>query len=233
MEQADNVEVAVATEAPVSDRPEWLPEKFKSPEDMASSYSELESKLGQGETALREKIVSELETEAYANRPATAGDYSIPETVDEELATDNELFQWWAKHAHENGYSQEEFEDGISQYAAALEAMQPDLDAEKAALGDNADARIEAVDLWSKKFFPEEYSDVLIQMGQSAKGIEALEYIMGNMQQQPVSPDGQSASRVSEDDLKSMMQDPRYWNPVKREQGFVKKVEEGFSQLYR
>jgi hypothetical protein len=27
-------------------RPEWLPEKFKSPEDMAKAYSELESKLG-------------------------------------------------------------------------------------------------------------------------------------------------------------------------------------------
>ena len=29
------------------DRPEWLPEKFKSVEDMAKAYSELESKLGQ------------------------------------------------------------------------------------------------------------------------------------------------------------------------------------------
>ncbi len=29
------------------DRPEWLPEKFKSPEDMAKAYSELEKKLGQ------------------------------------------------------------------------------------------------------------------------------------------------------------------------------------------
>lgn len=28
------------------DRPEWLPEKFKSPEDMAKAYAELESKLG-------------------------------------------------------------------------------------------------------------------------------------------------------------------------------------------
>lgn len=233
MEQTDNVEVAVATEAPVSDRPEWLPEKFKSPEDMASSYSELESKLGQGESALREKIVAELETEAYANRPATAGDYAIPEVIDEELATDNALFQWWANHAHENGYSQEEFEDGINQYAAALEAMGPDLEAEKTALGDNADARIEAVELWANKFFPEEFNDVIIGIGQSAKGIEALEFLMSNMQQASVSPDGQPASRVSEDDLRSMMQDPRYWNPVKREQGFVKKVEEGFSQLYR
>ena len=55
MDEADNVEVAVATEAPVDgsqsgtvDRPEWLPEKFKSPEDMAASYSALESKLWQG-----------------------------------------------------------------------------------------------------------------------------------------------------------------------------------------
>jgi hypothetical protein len=30
-----------------SDRPEWLPEKFKSPEDMSKAYSELEKKLGQ------------------------------------------------------------------------------------------------------------------------------------------------------------------------------------------
>ena len=29
------------------ERPEWLPEKFKSPEDMAKAYSQLESKLGQ------------------------------------------------------------------------------------------------------------------------------------------------------------------------------------------
>jgi hypothetical protein len=30
-------------------RPEWLPEKFKSPQDMAKAYSELENKLGQSE----------------------------------------------------------------------------------------------------------------------------------------------------------------------------------------
>jgi hypothetical protein len=31
-------------------RPEWLPEKFKSPEDMAKAYGELEGKLGKSET---------------------------------------------------------------------------------------------------------------------------------------------------------------------------------------
>ena len=52
MNDADNVEVA-QTEAPVhgiqsgvEDRPEWLPEKFESPEAMANSYGELESWKG-------------------------------------------------------------------------------------------------------------------------------------------------------------------------------------------
>jgi len=31
------------------ERPQWLPEKFKSPEDMAKAYQELESKLGKSE----------------------------------------------------------------------------------------------------------------------------------------------------------------------------------------
>lgn len=35
-----------ADEPQSQDRPQWLPEKFKSPEDMARAYSELEKKLG-------------------------------------------------------------------------------------------------------------------------------------------------------------------------------------------
>ena len=30
-----------------AERPEWLPEKFQSPEDMAKAYGELESKMGE------------------------------------------------------------------------------------------------------------------------------------------------------------------------------------------
>jgi hypothetical protein len=39
---------AVSEEQTQEDRPEWLPEKFKSPEDMANAYSELEKKMGAG-----------------------------------------------------------------------------------------------------------------------------------------------------------------------------------------
>jgi len=33
---------------PAGERPAWLPEKFKTPEELAASYKELETKLGQG-----------------------------------------------------------------------------------------------------------------------------------------------------------------------------------------
>jgi hypothetical protein len=152
-EATDNVEAqaeapeAVTTEVADS-RPEWLPEKFKSPEDLVTSYTSLESKLGKGQDELRESIMGEIEQEAFANRPESSGDYTLPEGADE-LADDPNV-DWWANFAWENGFSQDEFNEGL----ARMMPDQPDLDAESAKLGDNAEARIEAVALWSQKMFP-------------------------------------------------------------------------------
>jgi hypothetical protein len=232
MDEADNVEVAVeASEAPA--RPEWLPEKFNTPEDLANSYSSLESKLGASQEEIRDSVISEIEQQAYANRPESVGDYEVPESLDPTLLNDNELFGWWANHAFENGYSQEEFTDGVNKYIDFMDAMQPNLEHEHEMLGENADARIEAVDLWSQKFFPEEYQDAILEIGSSAKGIEALEFIMANMSQSAVGGATEPHSQMKEDDLRSMMMDDRYWNPAKRDQAFVKKVQDGFSKIYR
>lgn len=233
MSETDNVEVAVeASEAPVSERPEWLPEKFNTPEDLASSYSQLESKLGTSQDEMREALVAEFEQEALANRPATVGDYVVPEELSENDVNDNELFQWWANHAFENAYSQQEFEDGIKMYAKALEGTQPNLEAEKAALGENADARIEAVDLWSQKFFPEEHADAILSLGSTAGGIEALEYLMNQMSSSSMANNTGGISALNANELQSMMKDERYWNPAKRDNAYVQKVQEGFSKLY-
>ena len=40
------------------ERPEWLPEKYKSGEDLAKAYKELESKLGTREDEFREKFIA-------------------------------------------------------------------------------------------------------------------------------------------------------------------------------
>ena len=229
-EVVDNVEAPA--EAPTDSRPEWLPEKFKTPEDLVNSYSNLESKLGTSQEEIKANLLQELETEALSSRPATVGDYQIPETVDESLVNDNELFQWWANHAFENGYSQEEFESGIAKYAQFADSFQPNLEEEKQQLGDNADARIEAVDLWANKFFPEELGDAILLLGQSAKGIQALEFIMDKVGDSSMASNSQPAQSVTVEDLQSMMRDERYWNPAKRDKAFIKQVDDGFSKLY-
>ena len=68
----------------MGERPAWLPEKFKSAEDMAESYSQLEGKISQKEEDIRSNIMKELEADAYKDRPPTKGEYILPEGIDEE-----------------------------------------------------------------------------------------------------------------------------------------------------
>ena len=91
-------EVAETTEAvePVetTDRPEWLPEKYKTGEDLAKAYKELESKLGNKDETLRKEIEEEFNRTKYENRPENKGDYTLPEGIDEGEAIESELLQW-------------------------------------------------------------------------------------------------------------------------------------------
>ena len=175
---SEEVQEEVAVEAPAVERPKWLPEKFNTPEDMATSYTNLESKIGQKEEDIRASINEELEKNFHANRPATSGEYQLPEVVDAEQANENELLQWWANEAWENGYSQEQFAKGVEMYAQALQAGMPDLDAEMKALGDGAQDRINAVELWANANFPSDALPALQDLASTAKGIEVMETIM-------------------------------------------------------
>ncbi len=231
-EVTDNVEVAVetATEAPV--RPEWLPEKFESPEALATSYGELESKIGQSRETIRDELMAEFEQEVYNNRPETADGYTIPESVDEQLALDNPLFRWWADHSFENGYSQEEFEGGISKYAEFFAAQGPDLETERKNLGENADARIEAANAWANSFFPPEMHDAFLMLGQTATGIKAIEYMQSQMKQPNMQGNTETVGKLSLEDVRSMMSNPKYHDPVRRDPAFVKDVDAKFAALF-
>ena len=47
---------ALPSDGEPDDRPEWLPEKFNSPEDLAKAYSELQGKMSSGETTEAEEV---------------------------------------------------------------------------------------------------------------------------------------------------------------------------------
>ena len=233
----------VATEAPTEERdfvvaedsqpqrPEWLPEKYNTGEDLAKAYKELESKLGTKEEDIRSKIIEEIQTEAFSERPESAGDYQLPDIVDEEMAVDNELLRWWADHSYENGFSQEEFNKGIEMYAQAIGSQEPDLDAEAAKLGENANDRIQAASMFANKFFPEQAIPAVERMCESHEGILALETIMEAMKDGSFTAETKPTAGASEADLREMMNDPRYWKD--RDPQFIKQVTEGFQGLYR
>ena len=96
-------------QAAAPERPEWLPEKYKTGEDLAKAYKELESKLGGKDEEIREALLEEIKTEAFADRPETAGDYQLPDIVDDDLAVDNELLQWWSEHSFETATVRKSF----------------------------------------------------------------------------------------------------------------------------
>jgi hypothetical protein len=222
---------AVTQVAPSSDRPEWLPEKYKTPEDLAKAYKELEGKLGTRDEDLRKKVVEELQAEAYKDRPASSGEYQLPDFVDDEEAVNSDLLKWWADQAFENGYSQSEFEKGIEIYMDSMPAP-PDLEAEAQKLGDNSRQRIEAASMFATKFFPAETLPAIERLCESAEGIIALEVMMEAMKDGSFTQAANPASGTSEADLRDMMKDDRYWNPTHRDPSFVKKVDEGFKKLY-
>ena len=232
-EEAQTVADVQTETAPLEgDRPDWLAEKFNTPQDLANAYTNLESKLGQSEETIRTNVMSELEEEFNNGRPASSGEYELPESLDAEEAQDNELLNWWANEAWENGYSQEEFAKGIDMYVNAINANQPDIEAEFANLGDNAQDRVNAVELWAIANFKEEHMDAIRMLGSTAKGIEVLEILMEQLRGSQMNGQAQPAGVPSEADLTAMMKDPRYWNPKDRDPNFIKQVDEGFSKIF-
>jgi hypothetical protein len=219
--------------APSDDRPEWLPEKYKTGEDLAKAYKALESKLGSKEEDLRKSILEELQADAYKDRPASAGEYQLPDSIDPEMAVDNEMLKWWSETAFENGYSQEEFQKGIEMYAQSVMGNQPDLEAEAKKLGDNANDRIQAASAFATKFFPQEAIPAIERMCESAEGIIALESIMDALKDGNFSDNASSPAGLDEAKLREMMNDPRYWDRSKQDRDFIKQVDDGFAKLYR
>ena len=212
-------------------RPEWLPEKFKTPEAFAESYSSLEKKFHQKEEDLRATWDAELQEKAFENRPKTADDYELPESIDKALGADNKLLGWWSKFSWDNGLSQEEFNDGIEIFKNEYLGEQVSIDDEMKKLGDNGQERVQAVELWANKFFPENIMPSIVRLAETSEGIEAMEHIMESLKgTQSIA--SESSNKLDEDMVIQMMKDERYHNPAKRDLNWVKQVDESYAKLF-
>ncbi len=109
----------------------------------------------------------------------------------------------------------------------------PDMQQEMQKLGDNANSRIEAADLWSKKYLTPESYDSLSKLASTAEGVKASEEIMSLTKTQPL-PNSNTVvdAELEENDLRSMMNDPRYYDPSQRDPAYYDKVTRLYEKKY-
>jgi len=151
-----------------ADRPGWLPEKFKSPEDLAKSYTELEKKIsGKVPEKYDYSMVKEFGLE------------DMPAELDAEVTT---AFK-------KAGFSQDQVKAALALYADQLQriqgqlstAPQVDLSAERKNLektwGQETNTRLDSVRKFATTLPERVLTKPLID---TAEGIQFLEQLMSN-----------------------------------------------------
>jgi hypothetical protein len=109
---------------PAEDRPKWLPEKFKSPEEMAKAYSELESKLGKPKDEPATTPDPSTATQADAEKALTDKGLDMQE-FSNEFAQKGELSSESYEKLAKAGYDRklvDQYIDGQRALAAQYEA---------------------------------------------------------------------------------------------------------------
>ncbi len=231
----------------ISGRPEYIPEKYwdqergtAKVEDMGKGYIELSSKLGQRDEKIREEISAELKSKGSEGVPESPDKYDfqveegiLPEGTEFKLDKENPVFQEFNEFAHKNGLNQNQYNAMLSLYAKNELAMRPDFAAEKQKLGDNAQARIERVDLWAKANLTESSYDSIVRNASSGEFILAMEELINKASPADIEGqnDVQNIGPLTRDELEAMMKDPRYRDPRHRDPSFVRRVEDGFKTL--
>lgn len=247
----DNAQAPIATDTQTesgetsanTSKPEFIQDKFWDSErnevnleNLASSYNSLEKKLGSRTEDLSKQIREDLEMEKLKSAPE---EYKVnlpelPENVDVTVSDDMEIVQWWKDTAKKNGLSQEQFDQGVEMFVNNAMATLPDMNAEMQKLGDNARERVEAAELWSKKNLSPESYQTFSNVASTAEGVKVIEEIMKMTKDSPMPTTPTQVSVAPNlQDLKSMINDPRYYDSNRRDPAYVKRVEELFEKAYQ
>ncbi len=242
----DNAEVSapIATEAPSeANKPEYVQDKFWDEttkqvniENLASSYNSLESKLGSRTEDLTKQIRTDLEAEKLKNVPENYS-LNVPElesNVDLKIDKEMPIVQWWDKTAKDAGLSQDQYDSGVKAFVDNALANIPNPQVETQKLGDAGRERIEAADMWSKKHLSPEGYNTIANLASTADGVKVVEELMKlNKDSNMPTSNTQVDAQATQDDLKAMLNDPRYWDSNKRDPGYVKRVTELYEKAYK
>ena len=139
-----------------NDRPQWLPEKFKSAEDMAQAYSELEKKLGR---APKEEQAEAEQSEAEAENQEEQSEENVSEAYQTIAEASKEFFENDGTLSEETYNALEKAglpRDLVDSYAAGQQAL---LQSEEAQIQSVANGQYDAMAEWANENLPQEEID--------------------------------------------------------------------------
>tara|TARA_B100001146_G_C16165169_1_gene427514 strand:+ start:397 stop:1185 length:789 start_codon:yes stop_codon:yes gene_type:complete len=234
-------------ESTIAGRPEYIPEKYWDEisgrarvEEMGKGYIELASKLGQRDDKMKEELSTQIKAKLREGVPEGAGDYIytpsegvIPEGMQFNLDKQNPQYVEFGKTAHDLGLNQNQFNSVMDLYVRNEMAFMPDKKAEMQKLGDNGQARIERIDLWSKANLTDDAYNAVVKNATTGEFILAMEELIQKTGTAELEGQGdmQKQGPLERGELEQMMKDPKYRDPRHRDDAFVRRVEEGFKAL--
>lgn len=214
-------EAATTAAETVAARPDWLPEKFwdgdgkaAKVEDLAKSYAALETWKGTKAETLKAEVLAALR-EGVPEKP---DGYALelpkdllPPGFEAQINPADPFLAQMRQTFHDLGAKPEQFNAAAGAFLQWQVANMPDVAAEKMKLGEGADERLGAVDMWLAKSLAEpEYKAVMNGMV-TAEGVLAMEKLMklatgGGMQGVP----GGGNAALTAEEAAGMVADPDY-----------------------
>lgn len=215
----DNMSPTLPTKAPT-----WMPRKFwdeetgePRTEDLARSYRELERYA---------------RSPMSDDHPVSASEYKLD--VNDLLEVDGDVNQRLFDTGFSNTQAQLVYDLAHERLLPLFNQYSKQLDEQKqtSSLVDHfgSEQRFKTIQpqirAWGKANLGE---DVFETLSGTAKGVIAIHEMMQN-REPGLSRESQNDTGANETELRSMMNDPRYWRD--RDQAFVARVRDGFKALY-
>ncbi len=210
--------------------PEWLsniPEKYRMGEGgtpitdpneavskLINGYNELNTTFSKGKDGMRAEIEAELNAKGREGVPEAPTGYALPDTKLGEVSmfpADEPVIQEWMQKAHQQGMTQDQFGLMLSGIESVYMDIAETQKAELQALGENGKDRLQRLDFAFGKILPQEQHAALLNDVTSANAVQALEKILSMVKDGvPPSGDDHIPGRLTKDDIKEAMKDPRY-----------------------
>ena len=188
----------------VEDRPQWLPEKFKTPEDFAKSYTELEKKIG-----AQPKAPDEYDYEFVKDMGLTM--------TDEQQKEANAVFKQYNLTQEQMKGMMALYSDSVNQLQEQMQGPQIDSQKEMQSIKDvwanNYEQRIEATRSFAKNL---NANTLAAPLASTAEGLQilydAMQYRNGPNPMQNTATSAVTRTSLLEQ-ARAMMQDPKYKLP--------------------